>query len=290
MIKQIKKWIGSNYTISRYYHERRLRAESRKGEDPVIVFQMGKVGSTAIVDELRKRSLHTPVFHVHFLTNAGISDAKNRRAQLMKGYNANEWCLYESDFVRNYLGEHISDRKIKIITLFREPISRNISSFFYNIHKYVPDFDGYRLDDASCISELLHKYLEVFVEHEYTLEWFDAEFEPVFGLDLYKHEFDPEKGYSIIKNNGIEVLVLKLEKLKESASAAFSEFMNIEKFDLKKKNTSDEQPYYDTYKMFLANVNLPIAYIDMMYESAYMKHFYSEDEIMQFRRRWQHIA
>lgn len=287
MLKNIKKRIGRNYTISRYYHEFRLRAENRKGDNPVIVFQMGKVGSTAIVDELRMRSPDTPVFHVHFLSNAGIDDAKNRLAQLMRGHNANEWCLYESDFVRNYLDEHLSDRTIKIVTLVREPISRNISSYFYNIQKYVPKFNSNRFNDASYMSELLHKYLEVFVEHDYVLEWFDTEFKSVFEMDLLKSEFDIEKGYSIIKDNGIEVLVLKLEKLKENASIAFREFMGIEDFRLKKVNTSGEQPYYDIYKSFLGNINLPADYIDKMYESAYMKHFYGEEEIIQFRQRWE---
>ena len=136
MYKKLKKALGHNYAISRFFHERRLRAESKKSGDPIIVFQMGKVASTAIVDGLHKSVPESPVFHVHFLSKHGLCDANIRLRKLVKRFNANAWCLYEGEYVRKYLEEYDRTRKIKVVTLFREPIARNISSFFYNVNKY----------------------------------------------------------------------------------------------------------------------------------------------------------
>ncbi len=286
LFSKIKKAIGRNYTISRWYHEMRLRREEKKTDTPIIVYQMGKVASTTIVDGLHSSKPDIPVYHVHFLSESGIKDADERLARLVKSYNANTWCLYESAFVRRELIDISEKRHIKIVSLAREPISRNISSFFFNVHKYVPDFDSYSVDDTSAMETLKMHFLDSFPEHEYAINWFDDELKKTFGIDIYENEFTPEKGYSIISLDAVEVLLIKLEKLKECASHAFREFMDIRDFRLVNSNTADDQPYSGFYRKFLEEVRLPERYIDRMYESRYMKYFYSEQEIEQFRGIW----
>ncbi len=287
VIKLLRKSLGKSYTLSRIYHERRLSAESKKPGEPIIVFQMGKVGSTSIVDGLHERIPDSPVFHVHFLTDAGISDAKRRLRILVKRFNANAWCLYESDYVRRYLRKYGGGKKIKIVTLFREPIARNISSFFYNVNKYAPDFRSYSRDDELFVDALKHRYLNVFPEHEFPLQWFDKELFTMFGVDVYQQEFDKDKGYSIIRTESTEVLVLKLECLKKCVRPAFREFLGIDDFELAESNRSDDQPYNEFYKDFLENVCLPQEYLDRTYNSKYMTKFYTGEEIAQYRMRWQ---
>jgi len=281
----LMNWLSNNYVLSRLYHRIRLDREGAKRGDIIIVFQMGKVGSTSIVHALRERLPDSPVFHVHFLTESGIEDAKTRLGQLMKRYNANAWCLYESDFVRRYLERHGSSRRIRIITLFREPIARNISSFFYNITKYVPDKQDCASADVASIERIQDSYLRVFDEHEFPLNWFDTELSSVFGVSVLDN-FDVDKGYAIIDGEQVDVLALKLEKLKQCATTAFQQFLGIENLNLDVSNASDEQPYYNCYKRFLREVRLPGHYLDKMYRSRYMLNLYSEDEIREYRQRW----
>lgn len=282
----IKKAIGRNYTISRWYHELRLRREEKKTDTPVIVYQMGKVASTTIVDGLHSSKPDIPVYHVHFLSESSIKDADERLAHLVRRFNANHWCLYESSFVRRALIDNREKRHIKIVTLAREPISRNISSFFYNVRKYVPDFDSYSIDDATVVETLKVHFLNSFHEHEYAINWFDNELKVTFGIDIYESKFCPKKGYSIISKDAVEVLLIKLEKLKECASSAFDEFLDIQDFRLVSSNTADDQPYSGLYRKFLEEVRLPGQYIDEMYKSRYAKYFYSPEEIEQFRSVW----
>lgn len=286
MFKKLKKTIGKNYVLSKLYHGRRLHSESRKSGEPIIVYQMGKVGSTSILNGLHKDLPECPVFHVHFLDEAELEGAKTRLKSLVHRFNANAWCLYESEFVQGYLGSYDRTRRIRVVTLVREVVSRNISSFFYNVDKYVSDFNGYHVGNPDHMEKLRQQYLDVFAEHYFPLEWFDKELASVFGVDVFEHEFDPDQGYSIIRQGKVDVLVLKLEKLRECAGIAFKEFLGINEFEINSLNTSDEQPYRDLYKWFLNGVQLPETYLNDMYQSKYMKKFYSDEEIAGYRKRW----
>jgi hypothetical protein len=177
-------------------------------------------------------------------------------------------------------------RRLKIVTLLREPVGRTISSFFYNLNQYIPDFNRYRIDDPEVTQRLQERFLVDFPEHDYSINWFDNELRRTFGIDVYRHGFDPGKGYAIIEGASVDVLVLKLERLKHCTPEAFREFLGLSEFALSTANTSEEQPYYQFYKKFLEEVRLPASYLDKMYTSPYMRHFYSADEIATFRTMW----
>jgi len=285
--KKIKRWAGSHYALSRQYHRWRLNREANKPGDPVIVYQMGKVASTAIVEAIHAGRPDLPVYHVHFLTDEGVADALSRLRRFKKSFNANFWCLYESDYVLRNVLTLPADRRLKIVTLFREPVARTISSFFYNIKQYMPDFDRTPMGDASLMQTLEKCYLEDFIEHDYSLNWFDNELKRTFGVDVYQRKFDPDKGYAIIKDVSVDVLVLKLERLKDCARIAFREFLDIPEFDLSRANTSEDQPYHEYYRKFIDEVKLPGRYLEKMYDSRYMRHFYSCQEIAAYREKWE---
>jgi len=285
-LKKIKRWAGSHYALSRQYHRWRLNREAKKPGDPVIVYQMGKVASTAIVDAIHASRPELPVYHVHFLTDEGMTDALSRLRRIKKRFNANFWCLYESEYVLRNVLTVAADRRLKIVTLFREPVARTISSFFYNIKQHIADFERIRIDDASFVPTIEKRYLEDFMEHDYSINWFDNELKRTFGVDVYQHKFDYDKGYTVIRGVSVDVLVLKLERLKDCARIAFSEFLDIPELDLSRANTSEDQSYHEYYRKFVNEVKLPGTYLDKMYGSKYMRHFYSSEEIAAYRAKW----
>ncbi|CCQ70869.1 Capsular polysaccharide synthesis enzyme CpsE [Crocosphaera watsonii WH 0402] len=67
---------------------------------------------------------------------------------------------------------------------------------------------------------------------------------------------------------------------------AFSEFLGIDNFRLSNKNQAKQKTYFEVYSDFLNSIVLPQSYIDKMYSSKYMKHFYSQNEIDKFREKW----
>lgn len=233
------------------------------GGTPVIVFQMGKVGSRSICDSLDACNIK-PVFHVHRLNPATPLPWQSER-------------LY-ADIIR-------SGRKAKVITLVREPVSRNISHFFriMSVNRILDVAGG--AQDIS-MEELYNNFIEKVTYHWTPLVWLDEELKPVLGVDIYATPFPKEKGYEIIKRGTIELLVLKLEVDDSVKEKAISEFLGVDGFRLRRSNTATTNNYSDVYRHFRENVVLPEAYVRFMYDSDYVKHFYTEDEVGSFRGRW----
>lgn len=281
---RIKKAIGRSYRLSALYHKFRLHNENRKAGEPIIIYQMGKVGSTAVLASLASRNLRGPIFHVHFLSHNGIEKAKKNLKKFMGvHHNANSWCLLESDFVCKNVLNLNDEIRYKIITLVREPISRNLSSFFYNIEKYIPDY--YKSGVVSR-EKLTNIYLNRFIEHDMPLNWFDDELKKVLVFDIYNYAFPARTGYDIYHVKKADILLIKLEKLNECSGEAFKKYLGMTDFSLMTANTSKEQKYHEDYQKFIKEVRLPKQYIDMMYDSKYMRHFYEKDEIEHLQKKW----
>lgn len=84
----------------------------------ILVHQMGKVGSSAIIKSLESLHLGMPVFHTHCLNREGLDKrierhktaSKNSGRIFVRGH------LRTSMFVANALKEAPKNRKWKIIT------------------------------------------------------------------------------------------------------------------------------------------------------------------------------
>lgn len=231
----------------------------------ILIYQPGKVGSTTICTNIRKSGL--ACVHEHRLN--GIDEEGK---DILKKLDI-----------------------LKIITLVREPISRNISRFF----QY---FEGPSLGPIICVIPEM-QFMEVIIErlkHGYheipyynnnilhnPFDWFDKELKAVFGVDIYAHPFDKEKGYSIIKQGNIEVLAMKLEKL-NSLESVIGEFINVPNFKLINANEGDKKPYKYLYKNVKDAIKIPREVFDEYYKNnPKMDHFYSEEEKAAFLKKWE---
>lgn len=295
-----ERFLSKNYYLTKasyhlWWHLNLLNKQ------PLIIYQMGKVGSTSIRDSLEALKLDMPVYQVHALTAQGI----DRLERLYYGETSRVFqhsLLPETKhvFAGHFLRTRLENRSRtfknwKIITLVRDPIARNISQFFYSVDtsKYDPHLpDFYERYGASKLSvaELLERFLERFhensVEFQLPLIWFDTEFRAALGIDIYSRNFPRSKGYQIFYTEFADILILKLESLNQIACEAFDTFLGIEEFELVTSNAAKQKEYYPVYKSFIDLVNLPAAYIDKMYSSKYVKHFYSTQEIGSFWERW----
>ena len=169
----------------------------------------------------------------------------------------------------------------KIITFIREPISRNISAYF---HFTVVSFPN-----------LTSKDIPIFIDYFKTqyirylpLEWFDLETKPLTGIDVYSKSFNHEVGYEIYESEFFDLLVIRTEDIDNSAKKAIERFLQIEKLKIINKNITvdSNRRFSDLYNKFLKEIKFSNEYLDMFYETRYMKHFYTDDEINGFRDRW----
>jgi len=277
-----------------------------KENPPILIYQMGKVGSTSIDFTLRRCHLPNPIYHVHQLTAAGIDwNIQHYRDLLIKNtpdiirddhtrvYNH----LYFKYVLRQYRSSHALRQKIeensdnipwKIITLVRDPIMREISDFFFSFHRHPSLIDKKdRSLKAHCL-RILKKELSGRLNnrHSWVLTWFDEEFQKVFDIDVYAFPFDHEGGYTIIESGNISLLIIQLESLSRCFTPAMSRFLDLPGLRLINQNTAQQKSYYDTYQYILQHLTLDPQLCRHVYQSKLAAHFYTPQQIRAFTQKW----
>lgn len=222
----------------------------------VFVYQMGKVASTSVYNSI-KSQYKGPVFHAHSF------DEKNQQESIQLLYNAYK----------------IEKFRIKIISLVREPIGRNLSAFFENFKRDV----GIEFRDSRYTPNELQEIFLKNYNHDIPLNWFDHNIKKNFDIDIYDYPF-PESNYILIKNRNVELLLMKYNLNNEVKTKVISDFLGVKDFSIKDKNVGSTKEYADMYKK-LQNIPFPEWYIDKMANSKYAQHFFVK-EIHQIRTLW----
>ncbi len=242
-----RKW------VDQIYFQRKIRRAS-----PVLVYQMGKVGSRSIYRSLLEQYAGV-VLHSH-------------------GFSLN----HEDPTIRRlYHWAIVNARPLNIISLTREPIGRNVSAFFENFERDT----GVPYTKANFpIEELKAIFLSNYA-HEIPLNWFDDNILANFGIDVFSTPF-PKNGISTYSHNNVELLVMRLEISDNEKVAAINNFLGLDRFQLHNYNIGEEKNYSTTYKTFKNKVKFSPDYIDKMCEYKYFNHFYSREAINEAREKW----
>lgn len=217
--------------------------------NPTTVYQVGKVGSSSILSSLKTAGVR-PLFHTHFL------NYYHRLSPIRR--------LYHHVFVQSV--------PTKIISLTREPFSRNISSFFTRFSRIKP---GRKIEQFT-VEELIDIFFKKYYYHE-PLVWFDVELRRVTGFDVYEHELIDNE-YLTAKKDNFEILVLKSELPNSRKEGIIGEFMNIDNFEIANVNVTKEKKFANVYEDFKNKIAYEQSYIDEIVESKYFKFFYEKEK------------
>ena len=292
--EKFKKWYTENWEfwlryrkktyvneIQRDYYDKLIQF---KCTNPILVYSAGKVGSASIAKSIGYNSLH-----IHnFLPSFNCLEDTNDRRELLRGI------INEKE-------------KIKIITMVRDPIARDLSGAFQSLAD--PSRWMYRNLSNDFCESILDIMKESFYGENSTcyveddklwknnydirkgnigwlFNWFNIELNEIFGINVFEYPFDKEKGYSVIVKGNVECLVIKLEKL-EDCCDIIGRFVGLENFELKKINFGHEKPYFGLYKSVKEQIRIPSEMINFYYEGKYIQHFYTEKEITSFRDKWE---
>ena len=237
---------------------------------------MAKVGSTAVAAGLERARL--PTFHVHRMDAEHLYRMREERRAL-------GWFVPpvpHHDRVGLRLRRELLARggRAAIVTLVREPIARNISSYFEHL-----DFIWQRRNahESVSVDVLIEGFRTRFPHHE-PLTWFDDEMFRVTGLDVFQQAF-PECGHLIVSNENLELLVMKSE-LPNNMKAAILSNVACRSLSLSVANLTSTKPKGAVFQKFMSRLRLDPCYIDEMLESRYAKHFYTEAERAAFRNKY----
>jgi len=275
-----------------------FRQKSKKREIPIIIYQMGKVGSTALASTLR--DIWDPVFQVHTLIPEHIEQIEKSLLRNGLGRAAH---LDQSKMVLD--GYLLPGKEVYCLCPVRSPLDRNLSAFFQELANRVLmnkglseslNLTGYitllrkiplnnnwknlifeymasnRLDGYI---EILQHYFVTSYPHDLPLSWCDTELRRATGIDVLDN-FDLEKGYSLHKKDNIYMLVYKSEISDAKKATALSEFLGVEVPTIRKHHKSSNKRYGDAHAKFKESLNLSTELRERYLRSRYMKTFYPE--------------
>lgn len=255
-----------------------VRRAALGGEPTVVVYQMAKVGSSTVTAALRSFG-GMNVFQVHLLGPEAIGRwlsglRRFPRARFQTGVDIIGPLLYR--------GLIEPGLKLKIITLVRDPIARNCSFYFANLDVLLGTEDAHENVELSrVVGEFRNRF-----DHQGCLRWFDGDFKPVLGVDIYEHPFPHDRGHARITTDRYDILVMRTDLDDASKKRCLEEFLGVEGLSLRPRNVGSRKPYAATYRKFLDALRLPESYVDEMLDSKYTRHFFSPDERASLRARW----
>ncbi len=277
----------ATYRITRIA-QRRLEDLFSPRYDPIIVYTMAKVGTKSTIASIKKaykqrREAHLVHWmcldHIYRFTAADryVIDSADYKKHIAIN-------TQRRDISRTILS---IPRQTKVISVVRDPIARNIS-FFFNFLEFYTGHTTQELVQLDA-AELTHPFLKQ-VQHAVPLLWFDMEVKQVLGIDVYAYPFPHQQGYQIIRKGKVDLLIMKLETDDQIKEQAIAEFLQKKDFQLFKANVTDNKVTGHIYRDFLKQARIPSWYVEALYRSKYMRHFYTEQEIDRFRARWLRLS
>lgn len=238
-----------------------ITARSQNGPSnarpPVFVFQMGKVGSYTVKSTLTNL-WNAPVVHGHNYAHLskqdqGTLDAAKQNAE-----------------------------PLFVLCPIREPIGRNISSFFHNFERDTGEpFERNKYSTDDLRELFLSK-----AQHNVPIEWFDRNFRPVFGIDVFDEPFSKSTRYKEYSRENVRALVYQSELDPAVQLEIISQFLGVKLPQWDFENVSSTKRYARAYKQFKSRVRLPEVYLQMMFTSRYFRHFYHQDVKEALRQKW----
>jgi hypothetical protein len=268
---------------------------------PVIVYQMGKVASSAVRNALLLHGVR-PVLHLHSFfplrdldaktapVDEGLRGALGREvAQAQRVYQEASWrkkleLRYREKIYNELVYRQTVEpnKRTRFITLVRDPVAANLSMFFQIFEEYagVP-----YTPDAFTIQQLTDLFLERY-DHSRPLTWFDAELKPMIGIDAYASDFPTDEGSCVLHRDEFDLLILQAELDDASKEKAISSFLGLEGFRMLRSNVAGDKVYADQYRATRDAIRIPEKMLEPLYGSKYAQHFYSPTDLDKFRARW----
>lgn len=218
------------------------------------VFQMGKVGSHTISRGLQDAGYDGKIIHLHWVTD------------LVHGYPSNR-LPYSRILV------HERERPVKVISGAREIVSWAISGQF----QYQ---GGALINVRDAVAMIEERFWGACQDG---LRWFDHRY--FCDLDVYASPFDHASGFTRIEHGGIDLLIYRQEDLSR-LGPTFASFLDLPEFAIGADNVGSGKRYATLYREIVRRFRLPGNLLSTLYDSPFMRHFYSDDERQRAYDRW----
>jgi hypothetical protein len=232
-----------------------------------MVWTMGKCGTVSLVDGLDKAGIH--LWQAHWISGRG---KKHPHVEYPSGS-----VLSAADMIEN---DHIEPSKFWIPV--REPVARSLSSYMQSRNRF-----GVR-NKAEEMFEAATKLYKV----EWADEWFEKEIMGLLHFNPYDKPFNHEQGYEVYDHGRHSIAIMRIE----DADRVFPDVtyqMYGRRIEMIHRNSwkyrltnNDKKPLLDEFER-MKRMPMPKEFLDRCYSLRYANHFYSQNELAEFRRSWE---
>ena len=224
----------------------------------ILVYVPSKVGSMSIHESILSAGKYA--LHVHQLNEI----------------------QYTAGNIKKLAGLHDT----RIISVVRDPVARAISLLWYGLRGKSPYHFEMENTLGGGFEKIQRSYFWAGFENR-EFEWFNEELKQVFGIDIYEYSFVKEKGYTIIEQDNIQIMLLTTESI-NSLESEIGKFLGIENFKIKSENKANQADYRFAYETYKKKIKFRQGMLERVYyENSYMKHFYTDEMINRFYHRWE---
>jgi len=254
-----------------------------------LVYQAGRVGSTAVHDVLERSLPGRYVGNHHILSERGCATlaaalsafARTGRGAVRFAYAARV-SSHMGDFVRGHLKKALREgRPIDVVTMVRAPLDHEISTFLFHVPLLFP---AWREVVAYCggpgfFSNWFRSYLEtlglvgrdnlarnllerdvgqaMFVQSSGIERWFETELKTVLGVDIAQLGLHDGAPYALTHWPWGRLLAMRHEAMRECSVAALTEFVGRPVATIAERNTTGQNTSKDFEKEFRETLSLP---------------------------------
>lgn len=264
------------YTIIKFLlysvlHTKNLFFEKR---EIVVINSMGKVGSTTIINSLKSSLPNHLILQVHHLNFTAIFRAikfhlKNEKSiphNLVIGLSLN---LYN----------RFSSKKLTVISLIREPISRAISNYFQMEDRFY-DNEEQRKNYEFVKANIEKDINDLTLKNSYYNTWFDENMKSTFKFDVFQFPYDPNRGILYQKDN-LKIAILRMEDIDHLWPNLFIRlFPKHQLSKITDSNISLNKPSSNLYLKIKKYLKIENEVKSSIFKSKTVTHFYRPDELI----------
>jgi len=195
----------------------------------------------------------------------------------------------------------ISQCKKRFIGGVREPISQMMSILFFlwytrecmfdSIYKFKNIGDcQYWFDEHFVNKGSEENALEIFCDVMETtcdiIDFYENDYYEMTGINLFNYSFNKQKGYVIIREGNVEVLIYRLDKLNQLAPV-IGNYLGDQNFQLVDANRSEDRIYKEMYHKAIETIQIKKDFLEECYNSKLVQWCYTGEEIEKFKEKWE---
>lgn len=215
------------------------------GSETVIVYTMGKVGSTAVETNL------DGAFHTHTLYGFPPSPPYHRLKFGRWRMALRRWTVYP---LKRFLLRRRT--RIRIITFYRDPKQRNPSMFMQDLPYWLTDYllgtdARLGLNRAEAPDLLVDAYRAIF-PHDYPAQWVARELACFSGIPASRLALG-DADHKVIEHENVAIFIGRAERM-DACEAPLAAFLGRATIKISATNRGEGKWYAPIYSSFQAQL------------------------------------